>query len=263
LSRYVSWFSHGAASAVATKLLLGEGHGDVHVVLTETNSEHPDNVRFRRECEGWFGQQVETIASDKFRDTWDVWEKSKFLVSPHGAPCTGLLKKVPRYAYQRPDDIQVFGFTADRPDARRADRFRAANPEVNLYTPLIERGLTKADCLGILDKAGIEIPEMYRLGYRNNNCIGCVKGGMGYWNKIRVDFPDVFDRMADLEQRLGATVLREPDPSGVLNAAGRVRSIPLPLASLAPGRGRYADESDIECGLLCTAVSEELDVCDD
>ncbi len=33
---------------------------------------------------------------------------------------------------------------------------------------------------------------MYRLGYVNNNWVGGWKGGMGYWNKIRVDFPDVF-----------------------------------------------------------------------
>ena len=32
---------------------------------------------------------------------------------------------------------------------------------------------------------------MYDLGYPNNNCIGCIKGGMGYWNRIRKDFPDI------------------------------------------------------------------------
>ena len=32
------------------------------------------------------------------------------------------------------------------------------------------------------------------MGYNNNNCIGCIKGGMGYWNKIRVDFPEVFEK---------------------------------------------------------------------
>ncbi|CAK7024888.1 MAG: hypothetical protein EUB_02291 [Eubacterium sp.] len=38
------------------------------------------------------------------------------------------------------------------------------------------------------------------MGYPNNNCIGCVKGGMGYWNMIRKDFPEVFSRMAKLER---------------------------------------------------------------
>jgi len=43
---------------------------------------------------------------------------------------------------------------------------------------------------------------MYKLGYKNNNCIGCVKGGKGYWNKIRVDFPEHFARMSKIEREL-------------------------------------------------------------
>jgi len=43
---------------------------------------------------------------------------------------------------------------------------------------------------------------MYKLGYHNNNCIGCVKGGMGLLETSKVDFPEHFDRMAKLE-RLG------------------------------------------------------------
>jgi hypothetical protein len=58
----------------------------------------------------------------------------------------------------------------------------------------------------MLWKAGIEIPAMYKMGYNNNNCIGCVKGGMGYWNKIRKDFPEVFNRMAVIEREVGCNV---------------------------------------------------------
>ena len=50
---------------------------------------------------------------------------------------------------------------------------------------------------------------MYDLGYPNNNCIGCIKGGMGYWNKIRTDFPDVFEHRAKLEKELGFSILKD------------------------------------------------------
>ena len=90
MSRIVCWFSHGAASAVATKLILAQHHADdVHVVVTDTNSEHPDNARFRADCERWFGHPIEILKSDKYVDTWDVWERRRFLNGPHGAPCTG------------------------------------------------------------------------------------------------------------------------------------------------------------------------------
>ena len=49
--------------------------------------------------------------------------------------------------------------------------------------------MTKPECLYFLEKQGIERPLMYTLGYANNNCIGCVRGGKGYWNKIRIGLP--------------------------------------------------------------------------
>jgi hypothetical protein len=127
----------------------------------------------------------------------------------------------------------VFGFAADRREILRADRFREQNPEVDLRTPLIERGVTEADCLGIFDAVGIRLPAMHLLGYQNNNCIGCVKGG-GYWNKIRCDFPHVFARMAELEQHIGR-------PCSATNGQR------LPLVDLDPHVGRYSDKPNIEC----------------
>jgi hypothetical protein len=240
--RVVCWFSAGAASAVATSLTLAE-HPDAVVVYTDPGSEHPDNERFLADAEAWFDHPIVRLRSEKYRDTWQVWEERRFLVGPTGALCTVELKKRLRFAFQRPDDVQVFGYTAKEKD--RADRFREQNPGVDLRTPLIERGLDKADCLGILDRAGIELPAMYRLGYRNNNCIGCPKGGIGYWNKIRRDFPDVFARMALLERDIGHSIQKDDDG-------------PVWLDELDPNRGSHADEPDIDCSLLCVLAEGDL-----
>jgi 3'-phosphoadenosine 5'-phosphosulfate sulfotransferase (PAPS reductase)/FAD synthetase len=240
--RTVVWFSAGAASAVAAKLIIAEKPENLVLAYTDPGAEHPDNKRFMSECEEWFGYPVTYLKSDKYEDTWDVWEKTKFLVSPQGARCTTELKKKIRRQFQDHDDIQVFGYTKE--EQHRADRFREQNPEVNLRTPLIEHGLSKQDCLAMIDRAGIELPVMYKLGYQNNNCIGCPKGGMGYWNKIRKDFPEVFQRMAELERKLDNTVLR---------ANGK----PLFLDELDPNRGNHAKEANFECSLLC-AIAEEL-----
>jgi hypothetical protein len=65
-------------------------------------------------------------------------------------------------------------------------------------------GYTKKDCLRIVQEAGIKIPEMYSLGFTNNNCFGtgCVQGGVGYWKKIQREFPDKFEAMALMEHEL-------------------------------------------------------------
>lgn len=103
-------------------------------------------------------------------------------------------------------DGQVWGFDFDPKEINRAIRLKQQYPDTKPLFPLIERQITKPDTMGMLWKAGIKQPVMYSMGY--NNCIGCVKGGMGYWNKIRKDFPEVFAQMAQIERDVGATCLK-------------------------------------------------------
>lgn len=215
--RIVSWFSCGACSAVATKLTVDYfGPENVNVVYCDTGGEHPDNMRFLMDCEQWFGTDIEILKSDKYESHWDVFDKTNFIKGPQGARCTVELKKKLRMGYEDLNDLQIFGYSHDNSDQRRAERFENSFPEYVFDFPLIEKQITKATAKGILQKACIELPAMYHLGYANNNCIGCPKGGMGYWNAIRRDFPEDFERMAQQEDRLGFTLfdvpLRELDP---------------------------------------------------
>lgn len=233
--RTIAWFSRGAASAVMTKQAI-ETLPAVEVVCIALTTEHPDSSRFADDCERWFGQPITYIASDRFADTWDVWEKRRFLVGPHGAPCTGELKKAVRHRFARPDDVNLMGYTAD--ETHRLERIRDAEIGVDFAAPLIDAHLTKADCLSIVEDAGIVLPEMYRLGYANNNCIGCVKGGMGYWNAVRVDFPEAFDRMAKVERDLSHAVNKADDG-------------PVYLDELDPKRGDFNRDQPRQCSLFC------------
>ena len=243
MSRTLVWFSAGAASAVAAKIIASEAPKDVSYVYCDTGAEHPDNARFMAEVSEWIGAPIETIRSKKYASTWEVFEKRRFLYGPSGALCTSELKAAPRVAYQRPDDIQVFGYCAG--EDGRAERFRQNFFEVRIRTPLIERGLSKSDCLAMIQKAGIELPAMYRLGYRNNNCIGCVKGRAGYWNKIRKDFPEVFDRMAKQQRALNAACWHEDGK-------------PVFLDELDPTAGDYRAE-EISCSIFCAMTEMDLD----
>jgi 3'-phosphoadenosine 5'-phosphosulfate sulfotransferase (PAPS reductase)/FAD synthetase len=235
VSRTLVWFSAGAASAVAAKIMLAE-RSDVVIAYIDPGSEHPDNARFVDDCEFWYKHPVHRLKSERYRDTWEVWEKRRFLVGPGGALCTAELKKKVRYAFEQPDDIQVFGYTIEETD--RADRFREQNPEVTLECPLIDHGLKKSDCKAILQSAGLELPEIYELGFHNANCVGCVKGGIGYWNHVRKVFPDVYWRMAKLEREIGHSVCH--DKNGALW-----------LDEMGPERGRHGPTDVIECSLLC------------
>ena len=241
--RTISWFSCGAASAVATKLAIAESKTPVEVVYCHIKEEHPDNLRFMQDCEQWFGQSIKVIQNEKYNGSiYEVFTKRKYIVGVAGAPCTTYLKKDMRKQFEKPNDIQVFGYTAAEQD--RVDRFIDANNDVKLWSILIDKGLKKSDCLAMLSNAGIELPAMYKLGYHNNNCIGCVKGGLGYWNKIRNDFPEHFERMATLEKTIGAKILKSKGER-------------IWLSDLPVGAGDYPKEQEIECGIFCYMAEQQ------
>lgn len=58
---------------------------------------------------------------------------------------------------------------------------------------------------------------------------------MGYWNKIRVDFPEVFEARAKLERDIGRSCIK-----GVF------------LDELDPKRGHGIKEIMPDCGMLCS-----------
>jgi hypothetical protein len=245
-NRIVSQFSCGAASAVATKLILAEfPPAQVVIYNAFIVEEHADNRRFLADCERWFNHPITVLRDTKYgASAREVWRRKRFIRHFLGAPCSGALKRDVIEAACGPNDIHVFGFTADDKDIVRALRFL----ENGAICPLIEHNLTKADCLGMVERAGIVLPLMYRLGFNNANCVGCCKGGEGYWNKVRDVFPDDFADVASIEQSIGPTSFLFRD---------RATGERFPLVQLKPGAGRH-DETVPDCSLFCAMAEEEF-----
>ncbi len=237
-ARIVCWFSCGAASAVATKLTLAQFKDrEVVVARCVVREEHPDNDRFAADCEKWFGQRIVNLIAEEYDGSvYSVIAARRYISGIKGAPCTMLLKKRVREQFQRPTDVHVFGYCSEEQD--RFDSFLDSN-NIECLVPLIDKKLSHADTLAMLENAGIALPVMYRLGYHHNNCVGCVKAtGAGYWNKIKVDFPAEFARMASVSRALGVRMTRK----------GSERIF---LDELAPGTGQYQKEPEIQCGIFC------------
>ena len=235
----ILWFSCGVTSAVACKLALEKyGKDDCIVVYINIGTAHPDNVRFISECEKWYGCKVYQFESEDFKDQFDVIRRTKYVNGASGARCTLELKKKVRWAIEAMcvGEIsgQVFGFEYTKKEVNRAIRFKEQYPDSKPLFPLIDAKMTKPNCLSLLIREGVEIPKIYQLGYPNNNCIGCVKGGMGYWNKIREDFPDVFKEMSEMETLVGRSCIK-----GTF------------LKDLEPGRGHEQLPIMPDCGTFC------------
>ncbi len=234
----VCWFSTGISSFVACYLAK-----DVdEIIYTHVENQHPDSLRFLRDCEKILDRKITVLQSTLFKDVDDVILRKRFVNGPYGAACTKALKRDvrKRWELEHPGmHSYVWGF--DVKEQNRANRIKDSMPYYHHEFPLIDNQLTKENAHGIASKIGLKRPIMYDLGYSNNNCIGCVKGGMGYWNKIRKDFPDVFQKRAKEERIIGHSCIK-----GVF------------LDELDPNRGRIEKEIMEECSILCQEVNYEI-----
>jgi hypothetical protein len=244
--RRVVHFSCGAASAIAAKLTLARyGRGGVVIVNAYIEDEHDDNHRFRAECERWFDHPITVLRDEKYgASVLEVWRRERYIKGPNGASCARALKRKPLTDFSLPGDIHVIGFTAEEQD--RLDSLQTTGMQIE--APLIDGNLKKSDCLAMVERAGIELPTMYKLGFNNNNCIGCPKGGMGYWNKVRNIFPDRFYQIAAIQEEIGpgAYFLQDRETGGRLA-----------LRDLPSDAGKHK-EPDISCSFFCDMAEQDI-----
>ena len=236
-SQYIGWFSCGVTSAIACKLAIDKyGKDNVKLFYIHIDSAHEDNKRFINECQRWYDTDISIVENGTYRDQVDVIEQTKFINSPNGARCTMELKKKVRRRIETELNYppQIFGFEYSKKEINRAIRFTQQYPMAKAVFPLIENRLTKEMCAGMLLENNIKIPRMYELGFHNNNCIGCVKGGMGYWNRIREHFPEHFKKMAELERQVEVSCI-----NGTY------------LDELSSTQGRYDPPILPDCGTFC------------
>jgi hypothetical protein len=236
---------------VATKLAIAKysAKHDVQIINAFLKEEHEDNRRFAVDCEKWFGQRITMLRDEKFgASIIQVFRRRQYMKGPRGAPCSMELKRKLLDNWKQPGDVIVFGYTMEEED--RLDDFRERNPDRPVIAPLIDAGLSKSDCKAMIQRADIDLPVMYLMGYDNANCIGCVKGGEGYWRAIRVDFPDYFEEICILQDEIG------PGSWFLRYRSGPKVNQRFPLRDLPDGEARR-NEALPSCSFFCEIAESE------
>jgi len=206
-AKVVGWWSGGVTSAVTCKLIIDiYGLDNCQFLFMDTRNEHEDTYRFFIDCQKWYGKPIEMITAlgKRFNNIEEIWTHYETLNTATGAICSSTLKRDLRLQWEKENEFlfQAFGFDMD--EAKRAKSMSMNHKQAKPIFPLMLYGYKKKDCIEILESAGIKIPVAYNLGFNNNNCLktGCIQGGIGYWQKMKRDFPVKFNNMAQIEHDL-------------------------------------------------------------
>ena len=176
-----------------------------------------------------------------------------FIKGRNGASCSGRIKRDVMAPYLRPDDTHVVGYAAEEED-RFLDWLDFS--KVNAIAPLIELGLMKADCLAIVERAGIALPIPYLQGFDNANCLNCCKGGMRYWLRILQFYPERFWRSAAIQEKIG------PNARFLAFRGGPRKGERMWLRELAEMADVIDisgdDEPEISCSFFCQMAEDDI-----
>lgn len=241
--KIVVWFSCGAASAVAAKKTI-EKYGSIcsiYIVNSGIKEEDEDNRRFLSDIEKWLGYPIEIAINPKYPmcSAKEIWAERRYMSGVAGAPCTKVLKKEVRYIWTENNkpDWHVLGFTSDE---KKRHRLFVASEISNVLPILIKEKINKGRCFEIIQEAGIELPSIYKQGYPNANCKGCVKASSPtYWNHVRKVDPEIFKDRAEQSRDIGCRLVNHKGKRLFLDE--------LP----EDAKGRSMKNMSFECGVFC------------
>ena len=94
--------------------------------------------------------------------------------------------------FANPDDTKIIGINAD-------EKHRAVKEQSNKYNkavyPLIEKNYGRADCIKIIQNAGLPVPE-------HSNCFCCTLMKAKEKLELALYYPERMQRIATLEQNV-------------------------------------------------------------
>lgn len=196
--KYVVMFSGGAASYEAGRRTIERvGRANVVLLFSDTLIEDPDLYRFLDQTTELLGVPLTRLADG--RTPWQVFRDKRFIGNSRVDPCSKILKRDLCDKWLRDncdpnDTVVVLGL--DWTETHRIDGARGRYDSMGWRTeyPLNEAPWFKKEAtLASLEEQGVPTPRLYKMGFAHNNCGGfCIKAGMGHFERLLKELPEVY-----------------------------------------------------------------------
>ena len=202
--KYIVSFSGGKDSTAMLLRLLEEGRPVDDIVFCDTTAEFPQMYEHIAQVEKYIGRKITILRPEHDFEYMMLEYEKKSGKKGYGWPngrtrwCTGYFKKhrVNRYLRGIGDQVaQYLGIAADE-----ANRTKHNNDGRTVLYPLIEWGMTEADCLQYCYDRGFTWGGLYKKFHRLS-CYLCPFKSLNELRIIRRDFPELWKHMMELDEK--------------------------------------------------------------
>jgi 3'-phosphoadenosine 5'-phosphosulfate sulfotransferase (PAPS reductase)/FAD synthetase len=201
-------YSGGKDSGALVLHLMEQGVPNLVLVFCDTHWEHPATYRYAYEFAQAVGLRLRVVDSEGMVN---LCLRKKRAPSTRVRFCTQELKLKPFERYVKTlheqgfDTVVWIGVRAEEsparakmPESEHSDYY-----DCEVRRPIL--GYTIDDVKAIHARHGLELNPLYKLGMGRVGCMPCIMANKDELKSIADRFPEVFDKVADLEDKLGRT----------------------------------------------------------
>lgn len=206
--KYVVQFSGGVGSfATALWAKANFPKEDILLLFCDTKQEDESLYKFLDQTQKHLGIIITRVQDG--RNVWEVFEDEKFIGNSRVASCSKKLKQTVSKAWvtanMDPERTKLL-FGIDWMEDHRTSAIRANWAPYECLFPLVEdKTWDKNKFLANLPNLGIDIPELYKLGFAHNNCGGfCVRAGEAHFLNLLDKLPERYAYHEAKEQALSS-----------------------------------------------------------
>tara|TARA_B100000686_G_C16508159_1_gene820675 strand:- start:143 stop:892 length:750 start_codon:yes stop_codon:yes gene_type:complete len=219
--KHIVSLSGGTASAVAAnRVMQRKGKDNVILWFADTSWEDEDLYRFLIDLENFWDKEI--VRYKDGRNPLQVGEDVKFILNSRIRACSRILKQEAFRKYlkklEKPVTIHLgMDWTEEHRMAAPKNNYEQFEG-VKVSFPLMWKPWYKSKYSKIVEKWGIEIPRLYKMGFPHNNCGGrCIAQGKREWKRLGHYFPERYNEVMNWEEKMreelgtakGKTILKD------------------------------------------------------
>ena len=199
----------GGKDSTAMLLMMLERGEPIHsIVFFDTGWEFPQMLEHIDLLEERTGIKIVRLKSERSFEYWMIERplkdrKGYSWPSPIRRWCTReKFNAINKYANQHKPWVQCIGYAADESERQSKEIIKRRK---NLRFPLIEWEITEDMALQYCRELGYQWGGLYNI-FRRASCFCCPLQRMGNLRKLRKHFPELWQRMLDMDSRIDKNV---------------------------------------------------------